>query len=85
MKIPNLNTLSTFIDRLCIENVKKAHFIFLLENSLERDSVLEEKIRQQEKIIDALQLELVNLLDEILSKGKYEYFGEIRTFQRENI
>jgi hypothetical protein len=82
MKIPNLNTFSTLIDRLCIENVKKAHFVFIQEQNLRKDADIDNKIKQQEAIIEALQLEIVDALEEIFSQGKYEYFGELRTFEK---
>ena len=83
VRIPNLNTLSTLIDRLSIENVKIAHF----QNSLEHDgpssedaTELRRKIATQETIIEALKVELTNVFEEALNKGSYQYIKEERTF-----
>ena len=83
-RIPNLNTLSTLLDRLSIENVKVAHF----QNAIEHDSLSAEqkkefskKIETQERIIGSLKEEVVTLMEEILFKGSYEYIREERTFK----
>lgn len=87
--ISNLNTFSTLIDRLCIENVKLSHFEFLLgfedakfglSNSYSPEA-LHQKISCQHQIISAIKVEIVELLSQILTVGKYEYIDESRTFR----
>lgn len=82
-KIPNLNTFSTLLDRLSIENVKMVHF----ENSLRFDKLtlkekknVSQKIKTQKKIIISLKKELNNFLVDILTNKKYEFIKEERTF-----
>ena len=82
-KIPNLNTFSTILDRLSIENVKMVHF----QNALRFDNLkinekkkLKNKISTQKKIISSLKKELNNFLRQILVDKKYEYIKEERTF-----
>ena len=83
-RIPNLNTLSTLLDRLSIENVKVAHF----QNALEHDELsapqrqeFSKKIETQDRIIGSLKEEVATLLEEILFTGKYDYIREERTFK----
>jgi hypothetical protein len=87
--ITNLNTFSTLVDRLCIENVKMSHFEFLIEQneintsqsgSLSRDQLLQ-KISIQREMISVIKEEIVNLLSIILEEGSYEYLDESRTFR----
>jgi len=82
-KIPNLNTFSTLIDRLCIENVKKSHFEYLLDNGGQEPDLIRafhDKILVQNEIIAAIRLELTDLMIEILKYGTYDYVDEERTF-----
>lgn len=83
-RIPNLNTFSTLVDRLSIENVKIAHFQNIVEHDSpdsQQKSELLAKIETQNTIIAALKEELTNLLLDILETGKYEYVKEERTFK----
>ena len=81
-KIPNLNTFSTLLDRLSIENVKMVHF----ENSLRFDKLtlkeknVSQKLKLKKKIIISLKKELNNFLVDILTNKKYEFIKEERTF-----
>lgn len=82
--IPNFSTLSTFLDRLSIENVKLAHF----ENSIEYDNLDErnvvlfkEKIKVQKEIINELKKETSNFMKKIFTKMEYNYVEEKRTFE----
>lgn len=82
-KIPNLNTFSTVLDRLSIENVKMVHFM----NSLKFDNItdiqkkkIRLKIKSQKKIISGLKLELKNFLNDVLKYKDYNFIKEERTF-----
>lgn len=87
--ITNLNSFSTLIDRLCIENVKLSHFEYLLEeyesnssaSALHSPESLRLKISSQVELIAAIKEELVNLLSQLLSAGLYNYYDESRTFR----
>ena len=83
-RIPNLNTFSTLVDRLSIENVKLSHF----ENALEHDNPnsqqsdeLKRKIAVQNEIIHGLKNELTEFMHEVLQSGHYDYIKEERTFK----
>lgn len=83
-RIPNLNTLSTLIDRLSIENVKLAHFENALEHDLTKESEradFRRKIEVQCQIIDALKKELTTFFEEALTANEYAYVKEERTFK----
>ena len=82
-RIPNYDTLSTILDRITIENVKKAHF----QDEISGNSVseahkaaLEKKIATQDTIIARLNEELIVYFKESLSDGHYTYITEERTF-----
>lgn len=87
--ITNLNTFSTLIDRLCIENVKLSHFEFLLEFKDSNPGIsesyslesLHQKISFQHQIISVIKEEIVELLSQVLQTGKYDYIDESRTFR----
>lgn len=83
-RISNFNTMSTLVDRLCIENVKVAFF----QNALEHDNPgpgeveeLRKKVSVQEGLIEALKGQLVELMEEVFLAGSYEYTTEERTFR----
>jgi hypothetical protein len=81
--VPNLNTLSTLIDRISVECVKKAHFMNALDNNEVTDemkSSYQEKVRMQDEIISLIREEMVAMLVNIFEDKKYEYYGENRTF-----
>ena len=83
-RVPNFDTFSTLIDRLCIENVKLSHFEFLSENSKFSDSDLlsmKNKIETQIIIIAELKLRLKTYLEEIFIDKNYDYIDEERTFK----
>ncbi len=77
--IPNLNTLSTLLDRLCIENVKLFHF---LNYSVDLD---EEKIKGleslQKSIISSLSKVLVDIFYDTYVSGEHNFIIEERTFK----
>jgi hypothetical protein len=79
MKVPNLSTISTIIDRLCIENVKRAHFEFIVETEGVTPT-LNEKISHQDTVIETIKAELESSLNEVFLKGEYQYLDEKRTF-----
>lgn len=83
--IPNLDTHSTLVDRLTVENVKLATFEHRLEISskdltLQRDD-LHFKIDTQKEIIENLKKKMTDHLLDIFSKMEYEFFEEKRTFK----
>jgi hypothetical protein len=81
--VPNLNTLSTLIDRISVECVKKAHFMNALDNNEvdgETKRSYQEKIRMQDEIISLIREEMVGMLIDVFENKKYEYYGENRTF-----
>ena len=81
--LPNLNTLSTLIDRISVECVKKAHFMNALDNNevdAETKGSYQEKIRMQDEIISLIREEMVGMLIDVFENKKYEYYGENRTF-----
>ena len=83
-RVPNFDTFSTLIDRLCIENVKLSHFEFLIENSKLSDSdilSMKNKIQTQIMIIAELKLRLKMYLEEIFINKNYDYIDEERTFK----
>lgn len=80
-RIPNFDTISTVIDRLSVEIVKKSHFEFLVETSAMPASEAMKKIELQDAMIDGLRIELRNLLVEAFTTGKYDFIEETRTFK----
>lgn len=77
--IPNYDTLSTLIDRICIENVKLFHF---KHHSL---GIIEHKLNGilslQDKILDSLCKELEDFILTTFGSGKYKFLKEERTFK----
>jgi hypothetical protein len=83
-KIPNLNTFSTIIDRLCIENVKLAYFLNSLKYeslSKQKQNSIKVKIYNQKLIIKGIKKEIKIFFLEIFKKKKYLYIKEERTFE----
>ena len=86
-KIPNVDTLSTLIDRLIIENHKIAFF----ENDkwaelqkpnpdLEKIKNYDIQMRQASESRSALKNKIDETFREAIETGKYEYIRESRTF-----
>ena len=81
--IPNLNTLSTLIDRLTIENVKLVHFenMFVEDDlTVNQTEEIEMKMAMQHEIIEVLKRRLAHLMEEITLSGNYRFMKEERTF-----
>ena len=83
--IPNFNSLATIIDRLIVENIKCAHFEYLLEETLEmesdRRSELQEKIEIQTTMRQKLRDELATRMKSIYLCREYSAIRERRTFE----
>ena len=82
--VPNWNTVSTIIDRISIESVKKAHFLDVLDNDgVPKDERLEAQlaIEVQDSILRSLREEFADLVVDLLRSGTYEYLVEQRTFK----
>jgi len=87
-RIPNYNTISTLIDRLIIENVKKAQFKNNLysmndpknNSELKIQNNLQRKIDIQDQTIQLIRDELAVYLKDIFDNG-YDSLNEERTFQ----
>jgi hypothetical protein len=77
--IPNFNTISTIIDRLTVEIVKKTHFEFLVETGT-NDASLIGKIQLQDEMIQGLKKHLAEALRSAIEKGEYSFIDETRTF-----
>ena len=83
-RIPNLDTFSTLIDRLSVENVKLATFEYRLEIlSLDEETKRKElhfKIDTQKSIIDDIKEKLREEMARILIENDYDFYEEKRTF-----
>lgn len=71
MRVANIDTLSSLVDRLIVENIKLWHF----QSRAEPAAVLE----RQQAMLTALRGQLTVLFCEAFT-GRYEYLGEQRTF-----
>jgi len=81
IRIPNYDTLSTLMDRVIIEIVKKTHFLLMLKEAKnDEKSNLSKKVEMQSKIISALKLKLVQYFNVSIASGTYRYMKEERTF-----
>lgn len=76
MRITNIDTLSSLVDRLITENIKLFFF--------EKDK-LEENSTHQKIIIAEIKNKLTELFLEVYEKDKYGYIDEKRTFTASNI
>ncbi len=76
MRITNVDTLSSLIDRLITENIKL--YFFKKEGDLD-------KSEHQKIVIDKLKERLNELFGECFYKNEYEYLGEKRTFDENSI
>ncbi len=70
MRITNVNTLSSLLDRLIVERIKWYFFVKGDDMSL---------VVHQQEIIDLIKLEI----EKILLEPEYEYLSEKRTFVNE--
>jgi hypothetical protein len=76
VRITNVDTLSSLIDRLITENIKL--YFFKKEGDLD-------KSEYQKIVIGKLKERLNELFEECFSKNKYEYLEEKRTFDENSI
>ncbi len=76
MRITNIDTLSAFLDRLITERIK--HFFF------EKDGKID-LVEHQEKVIEEIKIKINDCFNEILWKEGYQYLGEKRTFNENEI
>lgn len=72
MRVTNVDTLSSYIDRLIVERIK--HYFFNDELKL-----------HQEQIIKEIKSKLSELFIQTFSEEEYKYLGERRTFVLEGI
>jgi len=79
-KIPNWNSISTLLDRLAIEVVKKCQFADRYEEN--KTVVNKQKVSTQEEIIQSLKEETEQYLADIWINGEYNCIGEERTFEQ---
>lgn len=76
MRITNIDTLSSFIDRLITERIK--HYFFQKDGKTDL-------VEHQELIIKEIKAKLSQLFIESFSEDEYEYMGEKRTFTLEGL
>tara|TARA_R110001592_G_scaffold245242_1_gene506614 strand:+ start:1375 stop:1809 length:435 start_codon:yes stop_codon:yes gene_type:complete len=76
MRITNIDTLSSLIDRLITENIKLYFFKKDKQNK---------KIKHQKVIISEIKIKLNELFLEVYNKNSYDYISEKRTFIASNI
>jgi hypothetical protein len=76
MRITNIDTLSSLLDRLITERIK--HFFFKKDG-------LTKKVEHQEKAIFEIKKRISELFSECLESGKYNYLSEKRTFNESSI
>jgi uncharacterized coiled-coil protein SlyX len=76
MRITNIDTLSTFFDRLITERIKE--FFFSKDGEMAR-------VEHQEIVIKEIKDKISELFDECFKAGGYDYIGEKRTFDESDI
>ena len=76
MRITNIDTLSSLLDRLITENIKLFFF---------KKDKLNTKVEHQEIIIKEIKKKLTNLFVEVYNNESYDYIDEKRTFTSSNI
>jgi hypothetical protein len=76
MRLPNIDTLSNYFDRLITENIKL--FFFRKEGD-------GQKVIHQELIINEIKKRISELIQESISTQSYEYLEERRTFNESAI
>ena len=78
MRVANIDTLSSYFDRLISERIKLYHFESKYEN--------EEGVVHQKKVVEEIKSKIKDLFDECFtSTNNYDYIGEKRTFGQERI
>jgi len=81
LRVPNFDTLSTIIDRLTVEIVKRSHFEFLIETNSGDPEELRRKIELQDLVIRELRGRLRDFLVQTYVSREYDYVDETRTFK----
>lgn len=76
MRVTNIDTISAFIDRLIVENIKLYFF-----NKEDRN----EEVNQQLVIISEIKKKLSDVILECILSGEYNYLSEKRTFDENAI
>jgi len=80
--IPNLNTISTYIERLVICNVKRSQFKYRLETQ-DLDKVQSDTLEYMIGVQDNISKDIRNVILESLEKSfkysSYEYYKENRS------
>ena len=76
MRITNIDTLSSFFDRLITENIKLFFF--------NKDGLVS-KAKHQQELIEEIKLKINLLIDESLRNNSYIYKEEHRTFNENDI
>lgn len=76
MRITNIDTLSSYLDRLITENIKLYFF---------RKDGLVDKITHQTIVIDEIKKKISELIFESLKENSYNYVEEYRTFNESSI
>lgn len=76
VRITNIDTLSSFFDRLITERIK--WYFFNKDNAVDN-------INHQEVVIDSIKDKINSLLKECFESGSYKYIGEKRTFDENSI
>ena len=77
MRITNIDTLSTFFDRLISERIKLYHFETKYED--------EKSVEHQRNVVDAIKSKIEKLFVQSFSSFEYDYLEEKRTFGKERI
>ena len=87
MKIPNVDTLSTFVDRLCIENLKIMNLEHKKWKEVHKENPDHEAIskwhlamRTAAEARSALKNRIDELFKECVESGRYDYLSEARDF-----
>jgi hypothetical protein len=81
LRVPNFDTLSTIIDRLTVEIVKRSHFEFLIETGSGDPGELRRKVELQDLVVHELRGRLRDFLEQTYVSREYEYVDETRTFK----
>ena len=76
MRITNIDTLSSYLDRLITERIKR--YFFNKENNTER-------VEHQDIIISEIKSRIGCLMEQCILEGGYDYIGEKRTFNENEI
>ncbi len=76
MRITNIDTLSSYLDRLITERIKR--YFFDKENNIER-------VEHQDVIILEIKSRIGCLIEQCILEGGYDYIGEKRTFNENEI